>query len=312
MGLKDVLSDISTNAGVSFHQPQSGVRTPGSNYVALGLVQRNAIPDFGQQYTPPGGGAPVAVTGANIVGFIKQLAFLDRAVFFGNGMLSGKKGLPEGYKESAKYGTRTMERETGDVKENAEFDFKHFYLNIGFFNGLRSRLRQWDVYVFTQSTVFCLRWDSDEVVFHSIGHLIDADITKEIAGKFSISWTSEGEKQPVTGVAEASLAEDTMRYSFGAEVVTGLVAVPGQPDRYTLTGAVAGSLTRTVTEGGTVTYVIFRDAKTPITTEQVTINSLTGKVDFAATLAAGRYTFTVVGYNTSGVFGSYTITVDKL
>ena len=94
--IKDFLIDSSPANTVGFMQPESGKQTPGSNYVALALVERNTLPDLGQNYIAPGAAGPgVTLNETNILTVIKSLAFLGRSVFFGDGLINGKKGCPK-------------------------------------------------------------------------------------------------------------------------------------------------------------------------------------------------------------------------
>jgi len=312
-GIKDFLNDSSPATSVGFMQPESGKQTPGSNYVALGLVERGLMPDIGGNYIAPGAAGPGAtLTEANIVATIKSLAFLGRAVFFGDGLINGAKGMPKPFEESNMYGSRTQKRETGRVTDKVDFEFSGMFLNVAFFNALRSRVKVYDAFLFTPGSVQIVRYDANSATYHDIGHKIEKDVTKDISGGFSLSWNAQGELVPFLGIPASELSSETMRYTFGAYgTTTGMVPVAGQPDRFTLATATAGSVTRVVVETGQVSYQILKNVSDPIPVgENVTVNAITGKVDIATGGPLGRRVYTVIATNTTGVFGRYTFTVD--
>ena len=188
------------------------------------------------------------------------------------------------------------------------------FLNVGFFNALRSRTKTYDAYLFTPGSVQVVRYDDNRATYKNIGHMIDGDVTKDISGKFSLVWTAEGELVPLLGINEEDLSSESMHYTFGAySAPTGLTPVPGQTDRFTLKTGVAGSITRPAIEPGQISYQIFKNVKDAIPAgEPVTVDAISGKIDLGSALTMGRHVYTVIVSNPTGVYGRYTITVDVI
>ncbi len=310
--LKDFLADTSASGGV-IRKPAPGKKQPKSNYVAVGHVLKNTLPNFGEQYTPAGGTA-VTLSGSNVAPTIKALCYAGLAFFFGNGTVNGKKGKPSEFKESVVYGTRTVARPTGEVEEKVDIDFKHQFSNIEFFNNLRAQGFEFDTYLFTDKSVQVIRFDTNEPTFHDIGHTIDGDIKKDISGSYSITWGADGELVAELGVTEAQLADSDIVLAFGpATLGTGLTAVASVPNQYTMKTGAASSLTRVVNTTGAagVKYYLFKNLNEAVpNTVPVTIDTLTGVITIGASIAVGRYQFTVAAENQTGVQGTFPITLD--
>lgn len=312
--LKEFLADSNASVQGTIRKPATGKKQPKSNYVALGLVFKNMLPDIGANYTPAGGGTPTPLTGSNIASAIKGLCVGGQAYFFGNGTVNGKKGKPEEWEESVIYGTRTVARKTGEITDKIDFDFKFLFNNVAFFNTMRAQGFEFDVYVFTDKSVQVIRFDINEPTYHDIGHTIEGDIKKDIAGSFSVTFSADGELEPTLGVLEQQLADSDVRLQFGPAVATApLTAVAGTPDQYKMVTGTAGVLNRPVSTTGAagVQFYIFKNKSEDIPAGvPVTIDTVTGKVTFGAAIAVGRYVFNVVAENQTGVRGEYPITLD--
>ncbi|WP_234734795.1 Ig domain-containing protein [Tellurirhabdus bombi] len=283
-----------------------------SNYIALAMVLSGTLPEFGENFTPPGGGAPAALTAANLVSSLKALAFVSKCWFFGNETINGKKGKPGELAESATYGSRTVARPTGEVTEMVEFTFDRFYGNVEFFNQLRFNKKKYDLYMFTDRTVVCVRAKECKPTFHSIGHEVTGNYAEQIAGSFSVSYRGKkGELVPVFGISEAELDAEDLRYTFAAPgVPSGISLVVGTTDRYTMVTGTGGNFTRAVVEGGAPIYQLFKDCNKPVpVAELITIDSNTGKITVANGMPNGNYSYTVRAVNSIGVSGVYTFTL---
>ncbi|GAB3272801.1 hypothetical protein GCM10027347_44690 [Larkinella harenae] len=310
--LADFLPENTDPQQLSVRIPLDNVgMIPKSNFIALALVDRNTLPNFGEEVTIPGE-TPITLSASNLVATIKELTFLGKAWFFGEGTVNGRKAKPEEMLEPIPYGTRTEQRATGEVKETVDIDFKYMFLNIAFFNSLRAGKKAFDTYLFTNKSVQVVRFDTENPVFKNIGHELTGEFGNDIAGSFSLIWNhEEGELIPTFGIKDNELKAEELRYTFGAFTVTGAVVVPGTVNRFTLATGTAAELTRPVLEKGSPRYSIFKNAKEPIGNLPVTIDTNTGEVNIASTLAAGRHKFTVAVENETGIFGSYTFEVQK-
>lgn len=308
--LADFLPENTDPQELSLRVPIKSGMIPKSNYIALALVDRNTLPDFGEEYTLPGASTPITLSGSNIVATLKSLAFMGQAWFFGEGTVNGKKAKPEELKEALAYGTRTEMRPTGEVKETVDIDFKYFFLNVKFFNSLRAGQKPFDIYLFTNKSVQVVRNDTDNPVFLNVGHELTGEFGSDIAGSFSVIWNrEEGEIEPTYGIKDKELKAEELRYTFGAIVATGAVAVAGTTDRFTLAATTAATLTCAVVEEGTPRYSIYKNANEPIGALPVTINTNTGVVAIGTGIAAGKHRFTIAAENATGINGSYTVEI---
>lgn len=306
--LSDVIADASVGVG-KFNNPVGGKKQPSGKYIALALVPKGTLPDFGSSYTPPSG-SPTTLTGANIVGFLKTLAFKGTVWFLGNGLINGQRSKPEEMKNSTLYGTETIERPTGEVKESLTFGVKWFYQNRDFFNSLRYNFDQFDLYLFTDRSVELVRYDLCKPVFHSIGDETPGDINRDIVGSFMVVYSSDGQVLPVFGIAKSSLEAANFKVTFGAiTAAAGITNVAGT-DRYNMTSGTGGTITRAVNESDAagLRYSIFLPDGSAIPSGQpVTINANTGLVTVGNGITAGAYTYVVMTENATGITGQYSI-----
>lgn len=305
--LSDVIADSSVNAG-KFNNPVGGKKQPKGKYIALALVPKNTISDFGTSYTPPGGTA-TTVTGQSIVTLLTLLTMKGTAWFLGNGLVNGKRSKPQEMKNGALYGTETTERPTGEVKEAVVFDIKWFYQNRDFFNSLRYNYTEFDLYIFTDRSVELVRYDDCLPVFSDIGDETPGDINRDIAGSFTVTYSNDGQIQPVFGINETSLSASNFKITFGAVTATTITNVAGT-ERYNMTSGTGGTITRAVnqTDAAGLKYSIFLSDGSSIPAGQpVTINANTGLVTIGNALTAGSYTYVVMVENPTGVTGQHTI-----
>ncbi|GAA4464178.1 hypothetical protein GCM10023189_43120 [Nibrella saemangeumensis] len=310
--VKNFLLDELEDAVVIKRELEDGKQNPISNYIACVMVERDLI-TLGESFTPSGGGQPVLVDASNIVDLLVGLTFEGKAYFFGNGTVNGSKARPEEMMESQAYGSYTEPRPTGHVKELIEFTYKNSFLNTPFLNALRRRTKKFDVFVFTDTTVQQIRYRRNQPIFKGIGSALTGNALEEVTGGFQISYNDEkGELEPWVGINEDDLDAERIAYTFGAYgAPTGLTAVAGAEGRYTMVTGTGGHFTRTVEQAaGSPVYSIFKDGNKAIpNAEPVTVDSNTGKVTVGNTLPVGRYTYTVVAENATGVRGKYTFTI---
>lgn len=311
--IQDVIADPLALSVVPNRQPQKGVKRAKSNFIAIGLVAAGVIPAFGVSFTPPGGSAAV-LTEASIVASIKALCYNGQATFLGNGEINGKRGKFSEFMESFNYGTRTKNRPTGFGETAYSFDNVNQYVNVEFFNQLRSAQTPYDIFVFTDFSVEVIRWADHNPVYSAISTTVDGDIKKDIPGGFDINITSEGEIPPRFGVALATLVND-VKFLFSAPTVTGLAVVAGATNTFSLAAATAGTLTPLLVQAlvaAGLKYSLFLNATDDVPgTQPVAVNTATGVVTFGTALTTGNYRYTLVVENTTGVTGSYTFTVQK-
>lgn len=314
------LNDVAPSVRPVMRVPEAGKQNPSSNYIALALVERNTLPDIGgANYTPLAGGTAGPITTVpGLITALREQAIAGRAYFFGNYTVNGKKSKVREMEQAVTFGTRTKRRKTGAVEGTLEFTFLNFYYNTRFFNQLRSGINvNFDVYAFTNRSVEILRFDQDEIVFEGIGNEVTGDITQDILGSASISYVRDnGDIEPVfsANVLDQPLNLENLRFTFTAAVAPtgGLQLVAGSTDQYRMTAGAGGAFTRVVNETyGSPRYSIFKNTNDPIPgTEPVSINTLTGAITVGNTLAVGRYFYTVVAENLTGVFGKYTFSID--
>ena len=316
MDLKAFMADTNVGAVTQHRVLDFGSGSPKSNYIAVVLVVANSLPDMKSSYTyGTGPGTTVILDGDTIVGALKNLAFNAKAWFFGDGMVNGKSGKPKEMKESVAYGSRLALRTTGEVAERAEFAVDDTFLNIDFWNSLRSgTLGALDIYLFTNRTVQVIRYATENPVFADIGAEIAGNYEQDIAGGFAVDWIREGgQLSPFKGVKKADLKFELMKYTFGAPTPapTGLTLITGTTNRYTM-AATAAKFQRVVNEPGAVRYSIYKNTNEAIpTAEPTTINTDTGEINILTTLPAGRYVYTIAAENATGVYGSYQIEIVK-
>lgn len=310
--LKDFLpSSFNGTAMPTMSIPQPGVVKPGSNIIALALVDAGTLPDINSSatFTPPGGGTAAAITALNLVGMLKLLALAGKCTFFLDRSINGSKKDPDEFESDEAWGTEIDKMPTGEVKEAAEIKFKHAFLNVEWLNALRANGRFYDCYIFVPGGVIVVRYSRNSVIFKKVkGVVIDGDVTKEMTGGFSIMWRSMGEIPPVLGVLASDLA-GPVQYTFAAPAtVTGVALVVGSvnPYRFTVTGAVAGGFILAVSDTaaqGLITYLLYKNVKDAVGTDPVAINSVTGAVTIGATQPVGTNLYTVVAQGPSGVIG---------
>ncbi|NID09369.1 hypothetical protein [Fibrivirga algicola] len=310
--IQDVIADPLGLVPGPNRMPQPGVKRPKSNFLAVALVAAGVIPAFGTSWTPPGGTAG-ALTAGNLVSGIKALCYNGQATFLGDGQVNGKRGAFSEFQEAYNYGSRTKARPTGFGDTTYSFDNRDQYLNVEFFNQLRSAQTPYDIFVFTDFSVEVIRWADHTPVYGEIKNTVEGDVKKDIPGSFSIMITSEGEIPPVFGISKATLLND-LKFTMTA-AVTGLVAVAGATNTYTLAATTLGVLTPTLgqaLQAGGLKYSIFSNISDDVPTAQVTtVNAATGVVNIGTTLPTGTYRYTLVVENTTGVTGSFTFTVQK-
>lgn len=312
--LQSFMADVITSLNVQHRVADYGSAQPKGNFIAIAFVVANTLPDFfGANYTIGTGGTAAPLTGSNIVAALKDLAFQGKCWFLGDGLVNGKSGKPGEMKETGTFGSRTTPRPTGEVSEKIDFTVKNTFLNVGFWNSLRSGLLgPLDCYVFTNKTVQLIRYTSESPVFDGIGYEMPGDYNLDIPGGFSVSWTNEkGQIEPITGIKDGDLNFELMRYTFGAATTpTNLTLVAGTANRYTMITGTVAKIKRAVTEVGAVRYSVYKNTNQDIpAAELVSIDTDTGELTLAATMPVGRYTYTVAAENTVGVYGTWQIEV---
>ncbi|WP_138994002.1 hypothetical protein [Larkinella sp. C7] len=303
--LKDFLSTTQSADAQKLRVPVGTKRLPKAAFIALALVPKNTLPEFGEQYTPIGGSA-TTLTHLNIVSALLNLVLNGRGYFFGNGVVNGKRGKPKEMTESALYGTRTKARPTGELEEMCEFKFKQFYMNKEFFNELRANSTEYDYYMFTDKSVEVVRYDIDEPTIDGVGDDVTGNIADEIAGGFNITYSRDGQIIPVFGEFEKEVAVSKASFTFDTVTATTLVSTLGGKV-FTMTAGAGGSLAFAVNEdveAGVLAFSIFTSTGEAIPGGQpVTISSATGLVTVGNGMTAGTYKYKVAVENATGVFG---------
>ncbi|WP_080056861.1 hypothetical protein [Spirosoma aerolatum] len=312
--LQQFMSNVTPGSAATAHRSADyGSTQPKGNYIAVALVIAASLPDFGTNYTI--GAGPAAPLGAgNIVAALKDLAYKGQCWFLGNGLVNGKAAKPVERKAATMYGSESAPRTTGEVAEKVDFTVRDTFANVDFWNSLRAgALGPLDVYLFTNTTVQCIRYASEAPVFDGIGYEMPGNYEQEIPGGFSVSWNNaKGQLQPVKGIVMSALKFETLRYTFAAATPapTNLALVAGTTNRYNMVTGSAAKIKRVVNEGGAVRYSIFKNGSDDIpTAELVTIDSDTGEVNFGSAMPLGRYVYTIAAENPCGVYGTWVLEV---
>ncbi|MCP1384802.1 hypothetical protein [Runella salmonicolor] len=286
------------------------VKAPSSKFIAMVLVNKGKFPGIGGSYTPDGG-APTVVTAGNIASLLRDLAFQGGAHFFGNGTINGTRPKPTEVTEGDVYGTAFKAKPTGEIQVMPEFTFKHFFRNIPFFNDLRRNARGRDIYLFTDSSVEKIDFETNRPIFEAIGHTITGERERTISGSFAISYNDlNGELVPAFGINLEDLESETMVYTF--DTPSALVNLTQQAgcagDCITFNRTAAGTcgFTADVVEakGCGKHYLYYNDNEAFPVGVTGSVNPSTGLISFTA-LSAGTHRFTHVFENEVGVFGYY-------
>ncbi len=306
-GLVDFLvGDVEANA----LRQTDKKKAPSGNYIAVAIVNKGKFPGVGGTYTNAAEDA-VVITAANMFENLKDLAFQGGAWLFGHGTINGEKPMPTEVLEPEAYGLAVEARPTGEVNEVANFTFKHFFLNIPFFNDLRRNTKGKDVFLFTETTVQKVDWEDNKPIFKNLGHSVPGQRNSIISGKFSVAWNNKnGELVPDLGVKVADLDAEGIAYTF--DTIGSLVNCTQQEgcagDCITFNRTTSGTcgFTRDVVEakGCGKHYLYYNDNEAMPSGVAGSVNPSTGVVSLT-TLSAGTHRFTHAFENEVGIFGYY-------
>jgi hypothetical protein len=285
-------------------------KAPSGNYIAIAMSLKGKFPGVGGTYTNAAD-QNVVITAANIFENLKDLAFQGGAWIFGHGTVNGSKGMPTEVMESEAYGLATEARPTGEVNESAKFSFKHFFLNIPFFNDLRRNAKGKDVFLFTETTVQKIDWEDNKPIFKNIGHTVPGQRNSVISGEFSVFWNSkDGELVAEPGVKVADLDAQDIVYTFdepGTLVnCTKVAGCAGDCVTFNRTTSGTCGFTQDVVEakGCGKHYLFYNDNEAMPAGVVGTVNPTTGVISLT-TLSTGTHRFTHAFENEVGIFGSY-------
>lgn len=252
----------------------------------------------------------------DVVGEIRELELLGKAVFFPDGTINGKLPKPEEVKKSQSFGSETDPRATGEVKNTLEITYDYFYSEggVNFFNNLRKNKTRYDLVYWTSDSVHFVEYKI--VNFSDIGYEIDGDSKKHIIGGFKASYFNEdGQDIPYQGVDYTKLAGYT-QLTIPAPVVplgndltlnqcpSACVASYTKTSGNQWIGGFGFAVTETTS---CISWSAFKncDEELPAT---ASFDNETGILSFVS-LPIGKHKFTIVAENTSGVFGSACIEI---
>ncbi len=285
-------------------------KAPSGNYIAIAMSLKGKFPSIGGTYTNAADD-DVVITAANIFTNLKDLAFQGGAWIFGHGTINGEKGMPSEVMEPEAYGLATETKPTGEVNEVVNFKFKHFFLNLQFFNDLRRNARGKDIWLFTETTVQKIDWEDNRPIFKNIGHTVPGQRNSIISGSFSVAWNSKnGELEPALGVQVADLDAQDIAYTFNAPSTlvncTQVAGCAGDCVTFNRTTSGTCGFTQDVVEakGCGKHYLYYNDNEEMPSGVAGTVNPTTGVISLT-TLSAGTHRFTHAFENEVGIFGSY-------
>ena len=313
--LSELATSVRFNGKLNLSSGSSGTK---SNIIAVGLVDKNFIPNIGQLL--PSGiviAGSTNVTTSNIAEVIRRSCLMGKGVFFTQNMVNGtRKAVAT--KADTKFGPQVVEEELNE--EDVTFDFVYSGATKDA-NGLR-RMRgisTRDAFLFTNNTLEIVRADNDALQIGGVDIPIDGDSTKFTKGMFSL----------YAHLMPDSTGEYAFYYNVKGDLAT--------PLNYTITRGTLTAATESVCNGAFRRYVITATQATiafstgvtegcqtwslyqvvngtyvPVTGANLgSINVTTGLVTLPTTHVAGVTQYVAMVENSSGVWGEFKFEIEK-
>lgn len=164
-----------------------------SNIIALALIEKGqlAANDFSEtnvRLTPS--------VADSVIGFVREMQVLGKAVFFPSGHLNGIKLQPEEKMQTITFGLQDSPQPTGETLNGFQFKYEYFYTTQGveWFNWLRQNLGKYDLVFWTENYVHFV--EGKKLTFFNIGAPISGNASETIVGGFDVKYLGDGEPIP--------------------------------------------------------------------------------------------------------------------
>lgn len=190
-GINSLLSCI--NDAPCFDNVLTSPGSEKSNIIALALIEKGqlAANDFSEtnvRLTPS--------VADSVIGFVREMQVLGKAVFFPSGHLNGIKLQPEEKMQTITFGLQNDPQPTGETLNGFQFKYEYFYTTQGveWFNWLRKNLGKYDLVFWTENYVHFV--EGKKLTFFNIGAPISGNAAETIVGGFDVKYLGDGEPIP--------------------------------------------------------------------------------------------------------------------
>lgn len=168
-----------------------------SNAVAIALVNQGELQAVGVTLAKVLSGETPA---DEVIQFVRELQLAGKAFFIPKPHLNGKLMPADQKVQTKKYGNSAVQKTTGDVMNKFEFDYELFFSTqtVMFFNWLRENLKDYDVVVWTDSTVSIIA--DEDLAWDIPGYEFTGNGDDNVDGKFGFSYLGKGQPIPIRGI----------------------------------------------------------------------------------------------------------------
>lgn len=316
-------SYLSYLASCSTDQPcienfQSMPENVKSNVVAIALVNPGELATEDVTVSKVMSGETPADT---VIDVVRELQLAGKAIFIPKPHLNGKLTPADQKVQTKKYGNSAVQKTTGDVMNKFEFDYELYFStqNVLFFNWLRENLKDYDVVVWTDSTVSIIA--DEDLAWDVPGYEFTGNGDDNVDGKFGFSYLGKGQPVPIRGIdpkkligfTSLTITDPTISSAFVVKDTCG-------SDCNVFTGAAGGTLSGTLDfnvtgQSSCLKWSIYLDcATTPLgaAATPVKINANTGVVTLATYPANTVTKYKVVAISDACVVGEYCLKIVSL